>query len=440
MQTIKASFEIVTPMFIGGGDNDVELRPPSIKGALRFWWRALYWGQCLQDADAKLKLQGHQSTPEKLKIDALKLLHEREALLFGAAAKEGTKRGQGEFLLRVKHENLYSSNKNVVHRYFKPSKEITVNREKKVDPNHLAGARYLGYGLMVAFNSTNRDTRVTKHSGQLERSCLNEKQKFTVELSFRRTIDPSVQQALIALGLLGGLGSRSRHGMGSIALKSLRNGDKELWSEPKSKEDYYEKIQNLFPEIVPPTTTRPLSTSEPPFSAFWQDSRIDHLLSSNSCYDALDFFGKAMLMYRSWGRGGFVLGQASEKRFEDDHDWYRDPSFARKNTKFHPERVMFGLPHNYHQHHHHVTAENHERRSSPLLFHVHHVGNEFFGISIYLPAKFLPDGEQINANNKLVPAKVNCWSIITNFLDGKVGNPPAALANARFPSKQAILP
>ncbi|AEI15251.1 CRISPR-associated protein TM1795 family protein [Flexistipes sinusarabici DSM 4947] len=35
--------EIVTPMFLGGADqNDAELRIPSIKGMLRFWWRALY--------------------------------------------------------------------------------------------------------------------------------------------------------------------------------------------------------------------------------------------------------------------------------------------------------------------------------------------------------------------------------------------------------------
>jgi CRISPR-associated protein Cmr1 len=32
----------ISPMFIGGADsNQVELRPPSLKGALRFWWRAM---------------------------------------------------------------------------------------------------------------------------------------------------------------------------------------------------------------------------------------------------------------------------------------------------------------------------------------------------------------------------------------------------------------
>jgi CRISPR-associated protein Cmr1 len=35
--------EVVTPLFLGGANpREAELRVPSIKGALRFWWRALY--------------------------------------------------------------------------------------------------------------------------------------------------------------------------------------------------------------------------------------------------------------------------------------------------------------------------------------------------------------------------------------------------------------
>lgn len=42
MQTITFNCETISPMFLGGADGVTpELRPPSIKGALRFWWRAL---------------------------------------------------------------------------------------------------------------------------------------------------------------------------------------------------------------------------------------------------------------------------------------------------------------------------------------------------------------------------------------------------------------
>lgn len=42
METITFTCETITPMFMAGADGTTpELRAPSIKGALRFWWRAL---------------------------------------------------------------------------------------------------------------------------------------------------------------------------------------------------------------------------------------------------------------------------------------------------------------------------------------------------------------------------------------------------------------
>ena len=42
MQSITFECEVITPMFLAGADGTTpELRAPSIKGALRFWWRAM---------------------------------------------------------------------------------------------------------------------------------------------------------------------------------------------------------------------------------------------------------------------------------------------------------------------------------------------------------------------------------------------------------------
>lgn len=61
MPKITFTCETITPMFIAGADGETpELRAPSIKGALRFWWRAL---------------NGHLS---------LKELKEREGQIFGS--------------------------------------------------------------------------------------------------------------------------------------------------------------------------------------------------------------------------------------------------------------------------------------------------------------------------------------------------------------------
>lgn len=41
---IDATYRVATPLFCSGADpNRAEIRLPSFKGALRFWWRALAW-------------------------------------------------------------------------------------------------------------------------------------------------------------------------------------------------------------------------------------------------------------------------------------------------------------------------------------------------------------------------------------------------------------
>jgi CRISPR-associated protein Cmr1 len=43
MEKITFECEIITPMFMYGGDGKtLELRPSEFKGMLRFWWRALH--------------------------------------------------------------------------------------------------------------------------------------------------------------------------------------------------------------------------------------------------------------------------------------------------------------------------------------------------------------------------------------------------------------
>lgn len=405
METLEATFKIVTPMFLGDANQGSAdgVRPPSVKGTLRFWWRALNWGRRRSQA----------SCDEA----GLKALHQEECRLFGSAANDKDKGGQGCFLLSVKHGQLDSINPPNIHPNFA----------------HNDAARYLGYGLMVAYGSKPKGIS----AGQLERSCIEEGKEFSVKLVFRDRIEESVQEALIAWGLLGGLGSRSRHGMGSVALSSLRVNDTEEWTIPTEVNAYDALIKGLL-------STSTLPASGPPFSAFWRDARIDRLLSAKDCYKVLDDFGKAMLMYRSWGKTdkGNKLpgGGVSEKRFKADHGWCRanDPERKSQYVDFHPVRVVFGLPHNYGKPaSQNVNADRHERRSSPLLFHVHPVGTTFVGVSVYLPAQFLPQGEKINAGGSLVDANIE-WSIIPCFLDGNTGNPPGP--TKRFSSRVPVIP
>lgn len=84
METIEAKFRIVTPMFISGADQTkAELRVPSIKGALRFWWRALNYekdSKILLDRESKIFGSSDQKIGQskiKIKVTENKLIGHR---------------------------------------------------------------------------------------------------------------------------------------------------------------------------------------------------------------------------------------------------------------------------------------------------------------------------------------------------------------------------
>src|SRR5436190_18352765 len=44
LKSMDVELEAVTPLWIGGASAQAELRPPSVRGCLRFWFRALAGG------------------------------------------------------------------------------------------------------------------------------------------------------------------------------------------------------------------------------------------------------------------------------------------------------------------------------------------------------------------------------------------------------------
>jgi len=189
---IRAIYRIVTPMFIGDAQQKASgISPASVKGALRFWWRALNWSTVYRQA-------GESETA------ALKLLHEQESELFGTSGKDDadelpglprSKKGAARFTLRVESS----------------AKEAALSTPK-------AGIQYLlGQGLF---------------RGGYLRSAIGEGETLLVSLiinpiSSRRPKElhdkqtKQLSEALVVMGLLGGLGSRARKGFGSIAIQSL---------------------------------------------------------------------------------------------------------------------------------------------------------------------------------------------------------------------------
>ena len=299
---IEATYRVVTPMFCGGADSDrAELRAPSFKGVLRFWWRALAWS----------RLDGN-----------LKSIQREEDALFGSASG-GRARASITLAAAIEPKQLRRG-------------EVLKEDGKVVGE----GVRYLGYGLMEAFN------RRDKRAGELARACLCEPFDFTVHVRTRCLTDDQMQflrDALIAVGLFGGMGARSRKGYGSMAMRSLRSPGREPWRAPRSLDDLCMKIREMTRTDSP--------TVLPTFTALSPNAR--YLLVKGRAERPLQLLD--------------LIGQEIKNAIR---------AVPPK------ERAVFGLP----------RKPRSERRASPLFIHIDECAGKPVAALSFLPAQFLPDG------------------------------------------------
>jgi CRISPR-associated protein Cmr1 len=376
---IEATYRVLTPLFCAGTDpNRPELRLPSFKGVLRFWWRALAWPRLGGDLGA---------------------IQRAEEELFGSAGG-----GQSKVLMRLANA---------------PSppavKAKTVLKVSGRSPRVVGeGARYLGYGVIEAYPRRPRDGRPETKAGQLTRACLRAPFDFTVQLRCRDLNSEAVSSltdALKAVGLLGGMGAKSRKGYGSLVLRSLQVLGGDAWSAPTSLAELRQTIVRVCSGLE--------SSSLPEYTALSGKTRHVLLMSEKGePVELLDLVGRELVRYRSWGHNGKVLGTDSERNFKDDHDLMK--STTRKS---HPRRVAFGLPHNYGKpngqqvgpHDKHL-----DRRASPLFIHIHECGGTPVALLSFLPARFLPEGRSdISVGGTKIEQKPedDLYEPIHDFLD-----------------------
>ncbi|GJL75016.1 type III-B CRISPR module RAMP protein Cmr1 [Nitrosomonas sp.] len=232
-EIIKATYRIVTPMFIGdAGQKTSSITASTIKGVLRFWWRALNWGRIRESC----------SDDET----ALKKLHEEEAELFGSSAYDNKERrkagkqgvGQSKVLLRVKQP----SNLSLCHDW------PAAPRNRGTTPSS-----YIGVGLW--------ETNINP-----QRKALPENQEFTLEIVCRQLCTSQREQLLQALkviGLVGGLGGRARRGFGSISIESID----ETTYKCDSVDEYTQLLKETLTDLKKPN-------KYPPFTAFSDKSLL----------------------------------------------------------------------------------------------------------------------------------------------------------------------
>jgi len=154
--------EVVTPMFLGGANEyKAELRIPSIKGMLRFWWRALYG------------------------TDDLEQTKNKESAIFGSTDYKSPT------TIILKNQNIIIS-------------------DEKLDKNNFSIYEYLAYGY--------KDKNIIK-------SHIEPESSFSIKLSTLKddSKQKEIDCVINVWCNFGGLGSKSRNGFGSLKIIDSRN-------------------------------------------------------------------------------------------------------------------------------------------------------------------------------------------------------------------------
>lgn len=258
---LVAELHISAPLIMSGHEPLVKgdsVRPSSIKGALRFWWRALQWPT----------LRGRHSSD----AEALKTLHQTESRLFGAAAGESGK--QSLLLLRLDAQQKLD--------------EQVFAKEANLSKSHPGAAYLLGQGIHGAGLLSSKPIKL---SLCWREGILNEEEQ------------SGVIQAVMAFGLLGSIGARARKGFGSLSLQTLSLDGTSL-PVPQNLAE----LKNWFNRL-----TKGSVRELPPFTAFGPDSKawVLKLKSAQSPLVLLDTYGQKMKSYRESEQGHFRGERAS---------------------------------------------------------------------------------------------------------------------------------
>ena len=396
---IEARYVITTPMYLGGHASNVaseRMREASFKGALRFWWRALMWNEAWQAA--------HEDEGA-----ALGLLRQWEGQLFGVAAEKGKDSRASMFRLRC----------------------FVSGNEKNADKrDKLAGVgwQYLkGQGLnyrKAAFAPGDEITAVLLLHPRITTEQVDQ-----------------LLKALVALGLFGGIGARSRRGVGSVAIQSLDVNGHAKGILPQKANELSEALNWLG------VSKENLKCPLPPFAAFSKESRVDGVNLN------ISDFGCQFMNWRGYYESDCINAKSKPEEkgtplFKEDHDNLLDATLGNHPKEL-PRRAVFGLPHNYffksvydenkkYGYENRVarrmatsivnyksafirSSEKHERHASPFLIHFHERGALQCIIQTFLPNKFVEKELSIKGKRTWsMPFKPD-WQVVHDFMNAIAG-------------------
>jgi CRISPR-associated protein Cmr1 len=402
---LQVNLTAVTPLFIGGAEPNKygELRPPSFKGLLRYWYRA---------------------------IDHNYRDHEKK--YFGS-----TDKGQSPCLLQV-HQWTEGRDrwegwreKSRVGRYHRPPFPEGKGRDA------INGIAYLGYSLALGAN---------------DRRAIPPDTVFNINIIQRPCEEEDMQKIrrawLAGLWLLvhiGGIGSRSRRGLGSLKIEewggwaecaelplACHEAKPENWVD--SMYDGLKKLREWFPNREPEKISHTVVNSKARF-----------LIMTEPFQDwekALHEAGTRLQTFRRRSDPDYSdvkahLAKQHETELRRDHKLPSDVVPTYLSTG--PTRAGFGLPLSFRYQSLTYTDQRgrrrspqitfvgikHERMASPLFIRIVQLDKSFYPVFVYLTAPFLSSNERIKSLDKRQPTPPWEWhskasGIVHEFLDNSI--------------------
>ncbi len=354
VQEVSFTLEILTPLFLAGADQeDAELRAPSFRGAMRYWLRALLGG-----------LYG-TSGP------GLTRVWNEEKSVFGT-----TDQGSA-VMIRLELDGLGAPE--------------TFEREHALRDSRgqwqPTGRDY----LLWSMTPMGREARRYYPAGRT----------FTLTLSVRGQDRVPLDKDVAALWLLvylGGLGSRSRRGAGSLAVTEVEGWDHnrlsfETPATPQAFKAFLvqglEKARGLFDAAANGAHAQPprfdaLEPARGDERSLWVVHHVPPWIGSKPVQEAL---GASMRDFRN--------------RRPPDHDNVAQWLTGRATPPT-VERAAFGLPLPFRYSNGGprgvVQSTNADRRSSPVLLRVAKLGGatpQYVGVIVLFRARLLPPGESL---------------------------------------------
>lgn len=355
MKSVTFILKVITPLFMGGANQQAEIRTQSIKGLVRFWWRALK-----SENDIK-----------KLRLEEVKI--------FGGQIKE-KRNGKDESVAYKSKVNIYTQNINDEIKIFNDLKnqqklQWYFNSVERKLEGYDRGLGYIFYSVLENRNSEKRKNYIAPDS------------KFNIIIS--SSDENALKQTLAAFWCavyLGGFGARNRRGAGSVYVSEVKGDTYGIsYRVDENSENVTEWLKNNFEKC------QQIIGKPKELCYAYSNLSISRVIISkekDNWKDALSEIGTIFCDFRTTNRS---------KIFES---------------------AAFGLPVMHRNGKVLTNNKDFSRRASPLILKVLYYKNKYYWMALRLAGQFLPEKTVLSSNGKTQQANYSLiddfWNNLKN--------------------------